>query len=88
MNIIWTPQFKRMWKKANLEKTVKATKVIKQLTSDRIHPSLRLKRIRKDSRYWEVRIDRSWRIICRLSHDTVKLIAIGSHDILDRFKRN
>jgi len=85
MRIIRLPQFKRMWKKLPEPVLTRARKSVKLLINDRTHPSLYLKRFQGRPEYWEVRVDRNHRILCMLEEDLLILVAIGKHNMLDRF---
>ena len=45
------------------------------------HPSLRLKKLR-GTIYWEISVTMNYRLILRLEGDEIRLITVGTHDIL------
>ena len=85
MKVVELPQFKSAWKKLKPQTCQRARKTLGYLLYNRSHPSLRLKRIRRLPGYWEARVDGDYRIICRLEEDVIILVAIGKHDVLERF---
>jgi len=84
MPIRWTKRFAREWKKLTLEVRVKANRISLLLESNREHPSLRLKRLKRLPSYWELRIDADWRIIMMIEGDLFVFVAIGRPDLLER----
>ncbi len=84
MQIIRLIQFKRMWKKLSAPVQERAAESLRLLVADRTHPSLRLKRMQRLPQYWEVRLDRDHRLICRLGKEVIVLAAIGRHKVLDK----
>lgn len=85
MQFVRLPHFKRLWKKLPQSIQEKAGKTFHLLAEDRTHPSLRLKRFQRNPEFWEVRIDKEHRLLCKIEDEKIILVAIGSHEILDRF---
>ena len=88
MPVRWTKRFTRDWKKLPITVRKKAQRVTLLLDSNREHPSLRLKRLKRLVGYWELRVDDDWRIIMMIEGDLYTFMAIGRHDMLDSFRGN
>ncbi len=85
MKVVRLSHFRRTWKNLSPQVQKRAEKALGYLLYDRSHPSLRLKRLKRLQGYWEARVDDDHRIICQLEEDVIILVAIGRHDVLERF---
>jgi mRNA-degrading endonuclease RelE of RelBE toxin-antitoxin system len=83
MKIVFTETFRKSYSK--LPNTIKRKfdQKLKFFVKDPSHPSLNLHRIND---YWEFYIDKRHRCILRKDDSSYYLIAIGSHDIVDKFR--
>ena len=88
MPVRWTKRFARQLKKAPRQVKIRAERTSIILDSDREHPSLHLKRLQRLSGYWEIRVDDDWRIILRIEGNTFIFVAIGRHDVMEKFQEN
>jgi mRNA-degrading endonuclease RelE of RelBE toxin-antitoxin system len=88
MAIRWSERFHREWKKLPPEIKTKAGRILILLDTNREHPSLRLKKLQRIEGFWELRVDRGWRILLTIEEEIYVLAGIGRHDVLDKYGRN
>jgi len=88
MPIRWSERFHREWKKLPPEIKTKTGRILLLLDSNREHPSLRLKKLQRLTGFWELRVDKEWRILLTIEGDIFVIAGIGKHDLLDSFNKN
>ena len=78
-----TKAFKRAYLKLPENIRRKCKQKLEFFVENPSHPSLNLHRIND---YWEFYIDRRYRCILRKEGNCYYLIAVGGHEIIDRFR--
>jgi len=78
-----TKPFKKSYSKLPEEIKRKCKQKLSFFVDDPAHPSLNLHRI---NGLWEFYIDRRYRCIMRKEGNTYYLVAVGGHEIVDRFR--
>jgi hypothetical protein len=61
-----------------------ARNAYRKFAEDQSHPSLRVERLRSDSRAWSVRVTKDYRAVALREKDTWLWVWIGSHAEFDR----
>ena len=87
MPIEWTARFERDFDRLSPLLQDRVERVVTLLDERREHPSLHLKRLRRFPGFWELRVTDEHRILLIVKSDLFTLMAIGKHEILERFKR-
>jgi len=81
--ILSTVEFRKAYAKLPEAIRRKCAQKVRFLAQDPSHPSLNLHRIND---YWEFYVDRRYRCILRKDDGSYSLIAIGRHEIIDKFR--
>ena len=84
IDFIFTKEFKKSYLElpANIQKKVK--KQLKFFEADPKHPSLKIHRLNDD---WEFYVDIHYRCFFQREGDKIYFLAIGTHKIVDQYKR-
>lgn len=82
MQIYFTKNFKKDYKKlpVNIQKSI--DKQIRWLLENPDHPSLNLKKMQDPRDIWEIRVTRGYRLTLQIEDETYILRRVGTHDIL------
>lgn len=88
MPVEWSARFKGDFGKLSSAEQDRVERILTILDATREHPSLHLKRLKRQVGYWEVRVSRDLRVILTIRSDLYVLVAMGRHDILETFKNN
>ncbi len=83
IEIVFTEEFKRIYKKLPEQIKKKFEKQLRFLVSNPKHPSLKIHKLNGD---WEFYVDIRYRCFFQRSHNKFVLLNIGSHKIVDRYK--
>ena len=81
--ISFSRSFKKEYQKLPQEIQENLNQKLKFLSEDPQHPSLRLKKM-GGTVYWEISITMNYRLILRFDGEEIKLITVGTHDILKK----
>ncbi|MGB9707052.1 MAG: hypothetical protein ACPLXP_03205 [Microgenomates group bacterium] len=82
MKLLLSAHFKKDYQKLPPHIKKKVQKQLKILTKDLAHPSLRVKKMKGQPRFWEARADRFWRMSFQKGKNKIRLCRVGPHDIL------
>lgn len=82
--LVYTDQFKKLYKRLPDKLKTKAKKQIQWLVKDMNHPSLNTKKMRGGGDIWEARVDYQHRFTFQKNNDTIILRSVGSHDVLKK----
>ena len=87
MQIEYTPEFEKRYRKLSLSIKRKSEKQISLFIRDPRYPSLHVEKLEpKSKQYWSLRIDKQYRIIFRfLSENTVVFVGVGEHDWIYKY---
>jgi len=79
----WTKPFERDFLRlpASLRRTT--LQKLELLTTNPSHPSLRVKKLRRVDGVYEGSVNMQYRFVFRLTDDTIRLLRIGPHKVLD-----
>jgi mRNA interferase RelE/StbE len=80
MKIALTVRFEKAWTELTQDEKDLTRKALKNLTTDRHYPALRVKKMEGVEHLWEARVSRSIRMTFQISRDTIILRNIGRHD--------
>lgn len=83
--LIPAPSFKRDYRKLPWKTQQKVDKQLRFLEANPHHPSLRMHRL-GDTNFWDFYVDFSYRGICRRTGETIELLFVGTHRLIDRWK--
>jgi mRNA-degrading endonuclease RelE of RelBE toxin-antitoxin system len=83
MKINLTEKFRKSYSKLPTTIRKKFDQKLTFFVQDPNHPSLNLHRIND---YWEFYIDKKYRCILRKDNDSYFFVAIGGHEIVDKFR--
>jgi mRNA interferase RelE/StbE len=75
-----TERFKKSWERLAKRDKALARKAIKNLTSNILYPSLRVKKIKGVEDIWEARVSKSLRVTFQMEGNLIILRNIGPHD--------
>lgn len=81
--ISYSKSFKKEYQRLPQEIQENLDRKLRLLLEDPRHSSLRLKKM-GSTIYWEVSITMNYRLILRFEGEEIKLIAVGTHDVLKR----
>lgn len=84
--VILTERIKKDYKHLPFAIQKKFKKQVRFLQANPKHPSLQIHRI-QGTKYWEFYVDRSYRCVFRQENSKYYLLAVGPHDIVDKFSR-
>ena len=80
-----TPDFWKRYRALIPEARVAARNAYRKFIQNPAHPSLRLERLRSDSRFWSVRLSQDYRAVAmRFENDQWVWFWIGNHKNFDR----
>ena len=79
MQIIYTPHFRRSFKKLSKNIQRKFGKQINYLIKDAAHPSLRVKKYSQAEQIWQARIDNNFRFYFLMKKNVCVLLEIKAH---------
>ncbi len=85
IEIVLTEEFKKAYKKLPEDIKKKAKKQLKFLNSNPAHPSLRIHKLNGE---WEFYVDIHYRGLFLREGDKYILLTIGTHKIVDRYKKD
>ena len=87
MEIRFTPEFEKWYKKLALSVKIKAEKQIDFFKVNPIHPSLNIEKLNpRNKNYWSLRVDVKHRIIFKFEkEDLVIFYNIGEHDWIYKY---
>lgn len=83
--LIVAPSFRKDYRKLPWRIQEKVDKQVRFLAENQLHPSLRMHRL-GDTDYWEFYVDYSYRAVCRREGDSIELLWVGTHRLIDRWK--
>lgn len=84
INLRWTHNFKKYYKKLPKDIKERVKKQVKILKQNPRHPSLKIKKMKDPRNIWEGRITGSYRFTFLIEKKTYILRRIGAHDILKK----
>ncbi len=84
MELQYTDKFKKDYKKLPLAIQKKTNEQLKVLISDFSYPSLRVKKVKGQKDIFEVSITMQYRLLFLFNANSLVLLRIGPHDILNR----
>lgn len=87
MNIIFADPFKRDYKELPLRIQKALDKALKFLMENPRHPSLRVKKL-PNTFIWYGRVSKSYRFTFHINDRTITLRRAGTHDILNKERKN
>ncbi len=87
MEIRFTPEFEKRYKKLPLFVKIKAEKQINFFEVNPLHPSLNVEKLSpKRKEFWSLRIDRKYRIVFKfLKEDLVIFYNVGEHEWIYKY---
>lgn len=83
--IRYSKGFKKNYQKLPKEIRDNLDRKLRILLDNFQHPSLRLKKMGRTI-YWEISITMNYRLILKFTDGEIRLITVGTHDILKRIK--
>lgn len=85
IEIIFTNEFRKSYKKLPVRIQEKVKKQIRFLESNQKHPSLKIHRL---NNVWEFYIDVYYRCFFQRDDNKFTLLIVGTHKIVDRYKKH
>lgn len=79
----WTKPFERDFERLSHTLQRTALRKLELLTQNPRHPSLRVKKLRAVDGIYEGSVNMQYRFLFRVTDDTIRLLHIGPHKILD-----
>lgn len=80
MKLIFTPEFKKNYKKLPQKLKNRVNKQLRFLQKDWRYPSLRVKKMRGSKNKWEARVTRSYRMRFLPRKNKTFMLSVGPHD--------
>lgn len=85
IEIIITEEFKKAYTELPVDIKKKVKKQLRFLGSNPVHPSLKIHRLNDE---WEFYVDIHYRCFFLREGGRVTLLTVGSHKIVDRYKKD
>ena len=87
MEIRFTPEFEKRYRKLPLSVKIKAEKQIVFFEENPLHPSLNVEKLNpKSKEFWSLRVDKKYRIVFKfLKEDLVIFYNVGEHDWIYKY---
>ncbi|MFQ5341735.1 MAG: type II toxin-antitoxin system YafQ family toxin [Anaerolineae bacterium] len=85
MKIRRTRRFKKDYRKLSPDLQRRVDGKLRLLLQDPRHPSLRVHKIRGTDDVWELSVTMNCRLIFEIETEYYVLLAVGPHDIVERF---
>lgn len=85
MRIRRTRRFKKDYRKLSADLQRRVDTKLRLLLQEPRHPSLRVHKIRGAEGVWELSVTRNYRLIFEIETGYYVLLAVGPHDVVDRF---